>query len=53
MQDEELFNYLDWNVTSIEAFKGTFKWWIDLYETTYDGDFKYNFAVFLKDMLLK
>jgi len=49
MQDEELFKYLDWKVTSIETFKGTFKWWIDLYETNCDGDFKYNFAVFLKD----
>lgn len=48
MQDEELFKYLDWKVTSIESFKGTFEWWIDLYETDYDDDFKYNFAVFLK-----
>lgn len=49
MQDEELFKYLDWKVTSIESFKGTFEWWIDLYETDYDGDFSYNFAVFLKE----
>jgi ribosomal-protein-alanine N-acetyltransferase len=49
MQDKELFKYLDWQVMSFEGFKGVFKWWIDLYETTYDGDFKYNFAVFLKD----
>lgn len=49
MQDEELFNYLDWKVTSIEIFKGTFNWWIDLYETNFDDDFKYNFAIFLKD----
>lgn len=49
MQDEELFKYLDWKVTSIEIFKGTFNWWIDLYETNFDDDFKYNFAIFLKD----
>jgi ribosomal-protein-alanine N-acetyltransferase len=49
MQDKELFKYLDWEVMSFEGFKGVFKWWIDLYETNYDGDFKYNFAIFLKD----
>lgn len=49
MQDKGLFKYLDWQVMSFEGFEGVFKWWIDLYETNYDNDFKYNFAVSLKD----
>jgi len=49
MQEKELYKYLDWNVMSFEDFKGVFKWWIDLYETNYDDDFKYNFAIFLKE----
>lgn len=48
MKEKELYKHLDWDVMSFEDFKGVFKWWIDLYETDYDGDFKYNFAIFLK-----
>lgn len=49
MQDKELFKYMDMDVMPLEEYKELFKWLIDLYETDFDGDFKYNFGIFLKE----
>lgn len=49
MQDKGLFKYLDMDVMSFEEYKGLFKWLMDSYETNYDSDFKYSFAIFLKE----
>jgi ribosomal-protein-alanine N-acetyltransferase len=49
MQDKELFKYLDMDVMSIEEYKGLFNWIIDSYNTGIDEDFKYSFAITLKE----
>ncbi|WP_346940173.1 GNAT family N-acetyltransferase [uncultured Clostridium sp.] len=49
MQNKELFKYLDMEIMSFEEYKGLFKWLIDSYKTGFEDDFKYSFAIFLKD----
>ena len=49
MQNKEQLKYLPMEVMSLEEYKGLFKWLIDSYENDYDGNFKYSFAIFLKE----
>lgn len=49
MQSKELFKYLDMDVMTFEEYKGLFTWLISSYENHYDGNFKYSFAIFLKE----
>lgn len=49
MQNKDLFKYLDMEVMSFEEYKGLFSWLIASYENDFHGDFKYSFAIFLKE----
>lgn len=49
MQNKEQLKYMPMEVMSFEEYKGLFKWLINSYEYDYDGDFKYSFAIFLKE----
>jgi [ribosomal protein S5]-alanine N-acetyltransferase len=48
-QDKELFKYMDMDIMSFEEYKGLFKWAINSYNTGFDDDFNYPFAVCLKE----
>ena len=49
MQSKQLFKYINMEVMSFEEYKGLFKWLINSYKTGFDSDFKYSFAIFLKE----
>jgi [ribosomal protein S5]-alanine N-acetyltransferase len=49
MQDPELFTYLHMEAMSLDEYQELFQWLIDSYDTPYDEDFKYSFAVTLKE----
>lgn len=49
MQDKQLFKYMDMEVMSFEEYRDLFKWLINSYEIGFEGDFKYSFAIFLKE----
>jgi [ribosomal protein S5]-alanine N-acetyltransferase len=49
MQDKDLFRYLDMDVMSLEQYKRLFIWIIDCYNTGVEEDFKYSFAITLKE----
>jgi len=49
MQDRELFTYLPMDVMPLDDYKGLFHWLIESYNTPFEEDFKYSFAITLKD----
>lgn len=49
MQNKEQLRYMPMEVMNLEEYKGLFSWIIDSYEDSYAGNFKYSFAIFLKD----
>jgi ribosomal-protein-alanine N-acetyltransferase len=49
MQNKELFTYLHMDVMSLEEYQGLFNWLISSYDTDIEADFKYSFAIILKE----
>lgn len=49
MQNKEQLKYMPMEVMTLEEYKELFRWLIASYENHYDGDFKYSFAIFLKE----
>ena len=49
MQDKELYRFLEFDVLSYEEYQELFRWLLESYEVSYEEEFKYSFAVILKE----
>lgn len=49
MQDKELYQFLEFDVLSYEEYQGLFQWLMESYEVSHEGEFKYSFAIILKE----
>jgi len=49
MQNKELFTYMHMDVMPLAEYKGLFQWLMDSYDTPFNEDFKFSFAITLRD----